>query len=67
MCWTVQPNGKLPVGTYTALIIVTLDGGEEVVLDLSFTVAGPGSAEEPAEAEELAEPAEPAEDGKSKG
>lgn len=36
--WTVQPLEKLEPGTYTALATVTLDGGETVELELSFTV-----------------------------
>lgn len=56
--WTVQPNGGLPEGTYTALVILTLDGGEEVELELSFTVAEPTEDETAEDAAETEEPFE---------
>lgn len=40
--WTVQPLETLQPGTYTALVTVTLDGGESVEKAFSFTVEAAG-------------------------
>lgn len=36
--WTIRPASGLEKGTYTATVVFTLDGGETVELDVSFTV-----------------------------
>lgn len=36
--WVVQPNAGLPAGEYRAVISVTLDSGQVIELELSFTV-----------------------------
>ena len=36
--WSIRPEADLEAGTYTVTVVFTLDGGEEVALEVSFTV-----------------------------
>jgi methionine-rich copper-binding protein CopC len=45
--YTVRPNSGLAVGTYTATITVTYDGGATATADVSFTVSTAGTVATP--------------------
>ena len=36
--WEIQPNAGLSAGTYSAVILISLDGGATLELPLVFTV-----------------------------